>query len=96
VIVLDLMMPVMDGWEFRRRQRQDPALAAIPIIVISGGDTYQLSPKNITTIGEALLAIPHVRRMRFATKGPAVMPMKILTDTPWVDALTGAFSRIAR
>ncbi|HYZ16206.1 MAG TPA: KamA family radical SAM protein [Candidatus Acidoferrum sp.] len=58
-------------------------------IVISGGDTYQLSPRNITTIGEALLAIPHVRRMRFATKGPAVMPMKILTDTAWVDALTG-------
>jgi lysine 2,3-aminomutase len=58
-------------------------------IVISGGDTYQLAPKNLTLIGEALLAIPHVRRMRFATKGPAVMPMKILTDTAWTDALCG-------
>jgi lysine 2,3-aminomutase len=58
-------------------------------IVISGGDTYQLSPKNITFIGESLLAIPHIRRMRFATKGPAVMPMKILTDTAWTDALVG-------
>ena len=58
-------------------------------IVISGGDVYQLAPKNITLIGEALLAIPHVRRMRFATKGPAVMPMKILTDTAWTDALCG-------
>jgi lysine 2,3-aminomutase len=58
-------------------------------IVISGGDTYQLSAKNITLIGESLLAIPHVRRMRFATKGPAVMPMKILTDHAWTDALTG-------
>jgi len=56
-------------------------------IVISGGDTYQLAPKNVTAIGEALLAIPHVRRMRFATKGPAVMPMKLLTDTAWTDAL---------
>ncbi len=56
-------------------------------IVISGGDTYQLAPKSILTIGEALLAIPHVRRLRFATKGPAVMPMKILTDHAWVDAL---------
>ena len=44
---------------------------------------------SITLIGEALLAIPHVRRMRFATKGPAVMPMKILTDDAWLDALTG-------
>ena len=58
-------------------------------IVISGGDTYQLAPKNITLIGDALLAIPHVRRLRFATKGPAVMPMKILTDRAWTDALVG-------
>ncbi len=57
-------------------------------IVISGGDTYQLAPKNLTLIGESLLAIPHVKRMRFATKGPAVMPMKILTDHAWTDALT--------
>jgi lysine 2,3-aminomutase len=62
-------------------------------IVISGGDTYQLAPKNITLIGEALLAIPHVRRMRFATKGPAVMPMKILTDHAWTDALTGVVEK---
>ena len=57
-------------------------------IVISGGDAYQLRAQNIEDIGNALLAIPNVRRMRFATKGPAVMPMKLLTDDPWVDALT--------
>jgi lysine 2,3-aminomutase len=57
-------------------------------IVISGGDVYQLRPEQITQIGEALLAIPHVRRMRYATKGPAVMPQKILTDDPWTDAVT--------
>lgn len=57
-------------------------------IVISGGDAYQLRAAHIEEIGDALLAIPHVRRMRFATKGPAVMPMKILTDGAWVDALT--------
>ena len=57
-------------------------------IVISGGDAYQLSPRSIALVGDALLAIPHVRRMRLATKGPAVMPMKILTDGPWLDAVT--------
>src|SRR5450432_1675051 len=57
-------------------------------IVISGGDAYQLRAQQIEEIGEALLAIPNVRRMRFATKGPAVMPMKILTDDAWLDALT--------
>jgi CheY-like chemotaxis protein len=34
-ILLDLTMPVMDGWTFRRRQRLDPRLAAIPTVVIS-------------------------------------------------------------
>ncbi|GAC1500104.1 MAG: KamA family radical SAM protein [Vulcanimicrobiaceae bacterium] len=62
-------------------------------IVISGGDTYQLPPKNIELIGNALLEIPHVRRMRFATKGPAIMPMKILTDTKWLEALIGVVDR---
>jgi lysine 2,3-aminomutase len=57
-------------------------------IVISGGDAYQLRAAQIEEIGDALLAMPNVRRMRFATKGPAVMPMKLITDDPWLDALT--------
>jgi lysine 2,3-aminomutase len=57
-------------------------------IVISGGDAYNLRAQQVTDIGEALLAMPNVRRMRFATKGPAVMPQKILTDDGWTDALT--------
>ncbi|MCW8138221.1 MAG: response regulator transcription factor [Planctomycetota bacterium] len=36
LVLLDLMMPVMDGWAFRRAQLGDPALAAIPVVVISG------------------------------------------------------------
>ena len=36
VILLDLAMPVMDGFEFRRAQRADPALADIPVIIFSG------------------------------------------------------------
>jgi CheY-like chemotaxis protein len=35
VIVLDLMMPVMDGWRFREHQIRDPALAEVPVIVLS-------------------------------------------------------------
>jgi lysine 2,3-aminomutase len=57
-------------------------------IVISGGDAYNLRATQITEIGETLLAMPNIRRIRFATKGPAVMPQKILTDPAWTDALT--------
>lgn len=57
-------------------------------IVISGGDTYQLKARQITLIGESLLHIDNIRRIRFATKGPAVMPQKLISDTEWLDALT--------
>jgi CheY-like chemotaxis protein len=36
LILLDLMMPVMSGWEFREQQRQDPRLAQIPVAVLTG------------------------------------------------------------
>jgi CheY-like chemotaxis protein len=35
VILLDLMMPVMDGWAFRAEQAADPTLADIPVIVLT-------------------------------------------------------------
>jgi len=36
LILLDLMMPEMDGWTFRARMLQEPKLASIPIAVLSG------------------------------------------------------------
>ncbi|HYM25063.1 MAG TPA: response regulator [Vicinamibacterales bacterium] len=36
VILLDLRMPIMDGWAFRRAQMADPAIASIPVVVLSG------------------------------------------------------------
>ncbi len=62
-------------------------------IVISGGDAYRLKPDQIRELGHALLDLPNVRRFRFATKGPAILPMKLLTDTDWVDALTEVVDR---
>jgi CheY-like chemotaxis protein len=34
-IILDLMMPVMDGWDFRHEQLRDPALKDIPVVVVT-------------------------------------------------------------
>jgi CheY-like chemotaxis protein len=36
VILLDLLMPGMNGYEFRAEQMRDPALAKIPVVVLSG------------------------------------------------------------
>jgi CheY-like chemotaxis protein len=46
LILLDLMMPVMDGWEFRREQRNDPTIADVPVVVLSA-----LDPSRAADIG---------------------------------------------
>jgi CheY-like chemotaxis protein len=41
LILLDLMMPVMSGAEFRHTQRQDPELEAIPVVVLSAAEIIE-------------------------------------------------------
>jgi CheY-like chemotaxis protein len=43
VILLDLQMPVMDGWAFRETQRRDPRYATIPTVVVTA--SYGTDPK---------------------------------------------------
>jgi len=50
VILLDLVMPRTDGWEFRRAQLADPALAAIPVLVFSSFDN---GPRNVAELRAA-------------------------------------------
>lgn len=42
LIILDLMMPRMDGWRFRSEQKKDPELAKCPVVVVSAstGDRH--------------------------------------------------------
>jgi two-component system, NtrC family, sensor kinase len=54
VIILDLMLPVMDGWEFRLRQRADPRFGKISVIVISADG----SPKAAAIDADAFLHKP--------------------------------------
>ena len=50
VILLDLMMPIMDGWEFRRRQQGDPALADVPVIVLTALDQAQARAADLNGV----------------------------------------------
>ncbi len=43
VVLLDLMMPVMDGWTFRARQLADPELAPVPVICV----TAAIDPREV-------------------------------------------------
>lgn len=54
VIVLDLMMPVMDGWQFRRRQVEDARIAKIPTIIVSAAGRDRMAQVS----ADAYLAKP--------------------------------------
>jgi signal transduction histidine kinase len=49
VIILDLMMPGMDGWEFRTIQRADPTLASIPVVAISADTSSKAAAIDATS-----------------------------------------------
>jgi CheY-like chemotaxis protein len=51
LIVLDLMMPIMDGWGFRAEQLKLPAIAQIPIVVITGGNDAEQEAALLGAIG---------------------------------------------
>src|SRR5450432_1494871 len=54
LILLDLMMPVKDGWQFRIEQKRDPAISSIPVLAISADDT----PKAVAIDAEVYLKKP--------------------------------------
>ena len=51
VILLDLMMPVMNGWQFRSEQLRDPHFASIPVVVISADGSIQRKASAIDAVG---------------------------------------------
>jgi len=40
IVLLDVMMPFMDGWEVLRRIRSDETLKDVPVIMFTASDTY--------------------------------------------------------
>jgi CheY-like chemotaxis protein len=55
VMVLDLMMPVMNGWELRTAMLGEQALAAIPVVVVSGKG--RIAPDEEATLAPAAVLV---------------------------------------
>ena len=51
LILLDLMMPVMDGWEFHRRKLQLDTISSIPVILITADGNSEVKAKAIGAQG---------------------------------------------
>jgi len=47
IICLDLMMPVMNGWDFRQQQRRTSALAHIPVVLMSAGAQLAIASEDL-------------------------------------------------
>jgi CheY-like chemotaxis protein len=57
LILLDLTMPIMDGWSFREAQQSDPRLARIPTVVVSA--SHSADAKTLERLSaDAFLAKP--------------------------------------
>jgi CheY-like chemotaxis protein len=44
LVLLDLMMPVMSGWQFRRAQHDDERFSAVPVLILSADEG---GPSNV-------------------------------------------------
>jgi CheY-like chemotaxis protein len=51
LILLDMMMPVMDGWTFREEQRKLPALASIPVLTVTADGDARGKAASIQAAG---------------------------------------------
>jgi len=60
VILLDLRMPVMDGWAFRKEQQSDPGLAGIPIIVLTGIEGEHMSDLGAAAAFHKPVSFPEI------------------------------------
>jgi CheY-like chemotaxis protein len=65
VILLDLFMPGLDGWDFRAEQKSDPRTAAIPVISLSAAGNLSdvaYSLRKPAGVDEIIRAIEGVTR----------------------------------
>jgi CheY-like chemotaxis protein len=51
LILLDLMMPVMNGWDFRASQLKAPSLAGIPVVLVSGAADVKQHAERLCAVG---------------------------------------------
>jgi CheY-like chemotaxis protein len=51
LILLDLMMPVMDGFKFRAKQLEDPRFASVPVVIVSAGGEIMKHAKQLGAAG---------------------------------------------
>jgi CheY-like chemotaxis protein len=68
LILLDLMMPVMNGWDFRARQLEEPELISIPVVLLSGAGDVARHALALKTAGYLIKPLRLDSLMRVVTR----------------------------
>ena len=79
VVLLDVMMPGMDGFEVCRRLKADPATAHIPVIMITALDQVSDRIKGLEAGADDFLTKP-VNDLQLMTRVKSLVRLKTLTD----------------
>jgi CheY-like chemotaxis protein len=62
LILLDLMMPGMNGWQFREAQLRDATLRDIPVVVMTASTGFDAAPLNVAEILQKPVGVEELLR----------------------------------
>lgn len=79
VVLLDVMMPDMDGFEVCRRLKSDPATAHIPVVMITALDQVSDRVRGLEAGADDFLTKP-VNDLQLMTRVKSLVRLKMLTD----------------
>ena len=58
LILLDLMMPVMDGWQFLEERQKTPRVASVPVVVLSASGSFDRANDTVTFMRKPVAVKP--------------------------------------
>ncbi|APH72068.1 PleD family two-component system response regulator [Aquibium oceanicum] len=79
VVLLDIMMPEMDGFEVCRRLKEDPATAHIPVVMVTALDQVSDRIRGLEVGADDFLTKP-VNDLQLMTRVKSLVRLKMLSD----------------
>ncbi|MBO6816617.1 MAG: PleD family two-component system response regulator [Rhizobiaceae bacterium] len=89
LVLLDVMMPGMDGFEVCRRLKQDPSTMHLPVVMVTALDQTEDRVRGLEAGADDFLTKP-VNDLALVTRVKSLVRLKMLTDDLRMRAMTGS------